>query len=140
MKIDHFWEDHGRIIRITRSTTERGSYCGADLLVPNGKGSHQAFKLSSTIPVPISGETITGVTKLAERARLCSLNAQWGWREPPSREELHGQLGRVRTTLDIVLRTPEGQQQDEAMERKELTELHQRITDYLTEPQTRRVP
>ncbi|MDO8407798.1 MAG: hypothetical protein Q7S95_00990 [bacterium] len=134
VKVEHFREDHERIIRITCSTSERGSHCAAQLLVPDGRGSYQAFRLSSTISVPISGETIAGVTKLAEIARLCPLHVEWGRRERPLLEELHGRLGRARTTLDLVLRAPEGQGPDEAMARTALTELHQRITDYLAEP------
>jgi len=132
-KVAHFRDDHDRIIRVTHSTTERGSYCVAHLLVPDGKGSHQAFKLSSTISIPTSGESILGTTRLEETTRLCPLHAGWGRRERPSLEGLWNELSRTRATLDLVLRA---QQKDEAMARTALTELHKRITDYLAEPLT----
>jgi len=133
MKVDFFRDDHGRIIRVMRSTTERGSFCGASLLVPDGRGSHKAMRLFSTMSVPTTVESTVGLTDL-KTAFLCPLHAQWGHRERPLLEELHGRLGRVRATLDLVLRAPEGQAQDEALARTALAELHQRITDYLAEP------
>ncbi|MDP2594218.1 MAG: hypothetical protein Q8P36_02680 [bacterium] len=131
MKVESFRDDHGRILRVTRSTTERGSFCGASLLVPDGRGSHKAMKLSSTMSVPTTVESTVGIADLERTALLCPLHVEWGRHEQPSLEELHGRLGRARATLDLVLRAPEGQELDGALARTALTELHQRITDYL---------